>query len=1191
MQPPKIDGPPTLPLQAKDARGLTGRVNFRVCDQKTVTLALCVMVLGLALSAALAATLPRLSPRTLFITGVIVSLLVAVLAAVLLQVRLRRKGLHAQQSLLASIVANHSDAIVIESLDGRVLGWHGSAPQLFGYTADEATGRHLADLIVDPASTVEHAAIIAKCANWEKVPPFDAVRKRRDGTSIDVSIAASPILGDSRQVIAIANTIRDIKARKSGEEQLRRAYEALETEVTKRTEKLAKVERDLRAITDAMPSMVAYWDRDQTNRFANKAYAKWYGFEPASLRGTNLVTLFGAERYAAHLPHFEAVLSGKTVTYERITPATETRPATTAMVHYIPDTRDGEVLGFYVMLHDITEITEAQRRSAESERFLEQAGAVAGVGGFRIDLSSGAQVWTRQTFKVFEIPEGPAPCTEEFDRLMAPEAGAKLWGAIRIAAETGAGYDIEIAARTASGRDVWIRTIGVVELEAGRPVRVVGAIQDVTGRKRAEEALRITNERFSLAAQAAGIGVWEWDLSSDALVWDDRMYELYGRTRSATQLPFKLWSNSLHPNDRLATETAVQDSVSKGSVFDLEFRIVLPDGANRYLRSAAKIQRNAFGEPIRMVGIDLDITDQKLSQEALIASELKFRSLFELSPVGISLNDMQTGQFLEFNEALREPTGYSRDELQRRSYWDITPKKYSLEESQQSDSLRGHGRYGPYEKEYVRKDGTTYPVLLSGILMRTPRGRDVIWSIVQDISLRKAMESQMADAARRDKLTGLANRAAFLERLESAVERVKGGRQSLFAVLFLDFDRFKLVNDTLGHDAGDELLRQIADRLRGMLRASDVLTLDEGGNVVSRFGGDEFLLLVNDLNCPDDAVRVAERLLNFLAPAYNIQGSEVHSSASIGIVTSDRCCTNPEEIIRNADLAMYEAKRAGRACSVVFNEAMHTRLARHVRIEGDLRRAIGADELHLVYQPVIELASGAMVSAEALIRWNHPTLGAISPSEFVPIAEESGLILALGQWVQSRACQAMAEWHRTHPDRAPNTISVNLARAELALGQGLIDQLSRILEQSGVPPERLQLEITERELMRDPESARTLMKQLQIMGIQLAMDDFGTGTSSLGLLRNFPFDTVKIDRSFVEGVADNGDVLAVMHATINLIENLGMHSLAEGVEDATQVATLQSLGCRYAQGYLFSRPVEARSLLDWCRVSATQTSV
>ncbi|MGA2187902.1 MAG: EAL domain-containing protein [Steroidobacteraceae bacterium] len=819
-------------------------------------------------------------------------------------------------------------------------------------------------------------------------------------------------------------------------------------------QKSGDLRRDLRTLTDALPSMIGYWDKHLVCRFANRAYEMAFGVEPQAMCGMRMRDLLGEDLFERNLANVEAALRGESVTFEPDFKVTDDQPVNHSLAHYIPDIIDGEVTGFYVMVHNITSLKEAQRRLAESETFLEQAGAVSGVGGFRIDLQSGRQTWTRQTFKIYEMEAEVAPSAEELDKLMAPEVGARLWRAIRVAAETGVGYDIEIPVATARGRPIWIRTIGVVEFESGKPSRVVGAVQDITDRKVDQEALRVTSERLALATDAAAIGVWEWDINHNVLRWDDQMHRLYAHVPSGADVPYSLWTDSLHADDRERTLQEINTALNAERNFDTEFRIVLSTGETRHLKAAAQVQRDPGGTPLRMVGVSFDITK------------------------------------------------------------------------------------------------------------------------------RKAMESQLADAARRDKLTGLANRALFMERLESAVARVRDGAQPLFAVLFLDFDRFKLINDTLGHDAGDELLRQIARRLRRELRASDTLTVDEVGNVVSRFGGDEFLILINDLRTPDDAIRIAERLINALAPAYDLQGSEVHSSASIGIVTSDKCRTNAEDVVRNADVAMYEAKRAGRACSVVFNEAMQTRLTRHVTIENNLRRALGTSELYLVYQPIVELSTGRMVSVEALVRWKHPTLGDIPPSEFVPIAEESGLIVDLGQWVQKEACQAMALWRSEDPRRAPRTISVNVSRAELAMGRRLLEQVHATLERTRLPAQCLQLEVTEREVMRHPEEARALLLEFQALGVQLAMDDFGTGTSSLSCLRNYPFHTIKIDRSFVQDLTGSPDVLAVIHATVNLVENLGMASLAEGVELPAQVAILLSLGCRYAQGYLFSRPVPAASLLD-----------
>jgi diguanylate cyclase (GGDEF)-like protein/PAS domain S-box-containing protein len=603
----------------------------------------------------------------------------------------------------------------------------------------------------------------------------------------------------------------------------------------------------------------------------------------------------------------------------------------------------------------------------------------------------------------------------------------------------------------------------------------------------------------------------------------------------------------------------------------VDFTLDYPSEQGTDYRALSCIPLRVDGVQDGFVGVSIDITAQRREQE-------RFRALFELSPVGIALAELGSGRFLEVNAALVAHTGYTREELLERTYWDLTPASDLAATHDRERQLRERGRFGPMERVYLRKDGTTYPVLIAGTAIKDSSGRTVVWSISQDISQRKALESSLAEAARVDRLTGLANRAVLMERLQAAVERVQRGKQPRFAVLFLDFDRFKLLNDTLGHDAGDTLLREIADRLQHSLRATDAMSHLLDGNVIARFGGDEFVILINDLEKEDDAVRIANRLLQQLEPSYSIKGRNIHSTASIGIVTSDQCLESAEAILRNADVAMYEAKRAGRARSMLFSDTMHLRLARQLIIENDLREAVAASQLWLAYQPIVDLETGQMVSAEALVRWTHPTLGEVSPGEFISVAEESGVIAQMGAWVLEEACRQMSEWRRTPHGASLRTISVNLSRSELALGDLLFERIMDALRRHGLPPSALQLEVTEYEVMRDPLAAHALMERLRKAGVRLAIDDFGTGTSSLACLRQYPFDTVKIAREFLSGMAVGLDMLAVLHATTTLVTNLGKVSVAEGVENAAQVPILQSLGCQFAQGYLFGRPVRAQEL-------------
>jgi diguanylate cyclase (GGDEF)-like protein/PAS domain S-box-containing protein len=715
------------------------------------------------------------------------------------------------------------------------------------------------------------------------------------------------------------------------------------------------------------------------------------------------------------------------------------------------------------------------------------------------------------------------------------------------------------------------------------------AIANAAEAERAAANLAAERQRLGAVIEGTRVGIWDWNLVTGRRKVDERVANMVGYSGAdLRRLGDDVWRELVHPDDLPGARAAVQASLAlRDAIFVHEFRLRHVNGNWVWVLAHGKVMEwDSSGRALRLSGIVLDVSAGKAVELSLQASESRFRSLFELSPVGIALTDLETGRFLNMNDAMVTPSGYSRDELMRMTFWDITPDDEYSEDSLQTATLARTDRFGPVERQYQRKNGTRYSVLQSGIRMVDASGRAVIWSIVQDISQRKAMERELAEAAQRDKLTGLANRAVFMKRLQRAVDRVTAGRQSMFAVFFLDFDRFKFINDTLGHSAGDELLRQIAGRLRGTLRVDDSVGSDFTANVIARFGGDEFLLLLNDLHVAADVNQVADRLLEALAPAYALSGTELRSTASMGIVTSHQGVASAEDILRNADMAMYEAKRAGRACYRVFNEAMHTRLARHVALEAQLHKAIGTPELTVCYQPIIEVTSGRAVYAEAVLRWDHPEFGPVPPAEFIPLVEESGLGVTLGQWVLTQACNALAEWRRLDHERAPRMVSVPISRAELALGSQLIERTVRILEASGLAPHCLQLEVTERQVMRNPESALAVMRELRRIGVHLAMDDFGTGTSSLRFLREYPFNIIKIDRSLIKDLTGGASVLAVTHATLSLIENLGMTSLMEGVEERSQLAILKSLGCHYAEGPLFSSPVTAERFMGSIRATS-----
>ena len=425
-------------------------------------------------------------------------------------------------------------------------------------------------------------------------------------------------------------------------------------------------------------------------------------------------------------------------------------------------------------------------------------------------------------------------------------------------------------------------------------------------------------------------------------------------------------------------------------------------------------------------------------------------------------------------------------------------------------------------------------------------------------------------AAFHDSLTGLPNRALFSELLTAEIETARHNKERLFGVLFIDLDRFKNINDSLGHSYGDLLLVAFAERLERLLRPVDTL---------ARFGGDEFAILLSGINGPQDAVRVATRILDDLTLPFDLEKSSAFTSASIGIALSSTGYDRPEDILRDADTAMYRAKENGKGRYEVFDKDMHAKAVSRLRLERDLREAVDNNQFCVHYQPIVNLCSGKISGFEALVRWNHPVDGVISPYSFIPVAEETGLIVQIGQWVLEEACRTVKQWQQISPAHRDLSLSVNLSARQVAQPD-LLELVSSTLTKSGLEPRYLKLEITETVVMENAEAAIKMFKRLRVLGVQLSIDDFGTGYSSLSYLHRFPVNHLKIDRSFISRMIETKDNAEIVKTIVALAHNLGMEVIAEGVETVEQWQKLRTLGCQYAQGYLFSRPVQEERVIE-----------
>jgi diguanylate cyclase (GGDEF)-like protein/PAS domain S-box-containing protein len=820
-------------------------------------------------------------------------------------------------------------------------------------------------------------------------------------------------------------------------------------------------------------------------------------------------------------------------------------------------------------IRNVTERARVQADIAHSEARFNEAQRIAKIGSWEQDVVNDRHWWSNELYSMVGIDRAaPHPFGTFLERMLPDDRQRFLDSSAR--ALHGQPAPVEVRVVLPGGDERVFHSRGEVSFDAsGRPVRMFGTLQDVTERKAFQAALSLTDMRYREAQRIAQIGNWEWDLVTQKSWWSAELYRILEEDPATYEASFENFIRKVHPEDRRVLEHDRSNIAPESEAYKpTEVRLALADGREKVVEQIIKVRMGEHGQPVAVLGTVHDVTKRRTLEQQLRESESRYASTVELAAVGIAHVD-HAGRLIWTNGKLREMLGYSSEELSGVTIRDISHK----DDLHVTDADRARLHAGEIsslkaEKRYVRRDGRVIWVRITSALRRGPQGQPLYdVSVIEDITDRKRAEDRVQFLATHDELTGLPNRAVFSELLEHAIQSAQ--RQDHHcALLFIDLDRFKIVNDSLGHEAGDRLLERMAIRLGGCMREADVL---------ARLGGDEFVVLLEHLTDPSQASDVARKMLSSVLAPVEIMGHECRVTASIGIAMYPADAHDSQTLMKNADMAMYLAKEEGKNNFQFYSTHSSPMSVERLVLETHLSRALERKEFTVQYQPKVDMRTGEIKGAEALLRWWNPELGSISPTQFIPVAEDSGLIVAIGKWVLKTACEQNVVWQKR--GLRPIVMSVNMSPRQFK-DPALLDDIAEVLAETGLQPELLELEITESMIMHNVELAAMKSESIRKLGVRLAIDDFGTGYSSLSQLKRFQVDTLKVDRSFVRDIANNPEDRAITEAIIALGKALNVTVVAEGVETVQQHDFLRDHACDEMQGFYFSRPCHPDAIAE-----------
>jgi diguanylate cyclase (GGDEF)-like protein/PAS domain S-box-containing protein len=701
-----------------------------------------------------------------------------------------------------------------------------------------------------------------------------------------------------------------------------------------------------------------------------------------------------------------------------------------------------------------------------------------------------------------------------------------------------------------------------------KPIGIVGISRDVTERKTMVDGLRTSEAKLRAIIDYAAIGIILSDHNRVMIEANPAISNMLGYRREEMIGQSSL--SLFHPDDLDFANTRITQLFS-GEIdrYDTDRRYVAKDGHTVWAHVVVTCLRDQSGAPEFTLGLVEDITERKRMETELRNSEELFRSLYMDAPLPYLFLSIPDATILNVNTTWLELLGYERYEVVGHWIGEFVSENSRTILANEFPHFVNRDKVSGPTFEFSRKDGSVRLVTIDGRISCNAAGEPQhTHCIITDITERKAAEQKIKFLAFHDSLTGLSNRLLAKDRLEQAMAHGERLHHKT-ALLFLDLDHFKRVNDSLGHPIGDSLLKAVALRLRDCVRETDT---------ISRQGGDEFLIILSSISDTEAVARVATKILERMNASFSIDGYELATSISIGIAVGPDDGADFDTLLKRADTAMYHAKEAGRNAYRFYTEQMNHEASEYLHIHNSLQRALDQGEFVLYYQPQISIATGKVIGAEALIRWNHPDLGLVPPSRFIPVAEDSGLIVPIGEWVLIEACRQAAEWHKQGlPDLV---MAVNLSAVQFKRGD-LVSNVQAALTSSGLDPSCLELELTESILIKDTANVLLTVQHLKALGIKLSIDDFGTGYSSLAYLKRFEVDKLKIDQSFIRDITTTPNDNVIVHAIVQMARSMGLKTLAEGVEDAGALESLRCHDCDEVQGFHFARPMPPDLFLDY----------